>query len=945
MKHLLSIILLVVMTISSILAAPLKNVPCTITQPNGVVINCFVSGDEFFNYYHDAAGYTIILNPETGYYTYGIEVNGRVEPSQYIVGQVNPATTAALVPGARISEDIIQARRVERTRQIRDNDPGMPTRPTMNHGQMPNLVVFISLAGDTVFPKTFSQVDGMFNDTSSSSVVSLKNFYQHVSYNQFSIQSYLYPHAGPNDVILSYHDSHPRNYYMPYSSTNAIGYTDADGKREREFTLLDSAIRYIKSMVPITLDLDYDDDGKVDNVVFIINTDVAGWNDLLWPHRWSIYDRSVYMNGKRVYDFNLILAKNDYYFDIGTLCHEMFHSLSAPDLYAYDGGADFVGKWDLMEQTSNPPQNMGAYMKYKYGHWIDEIPEASENGIYTIYPVSTSPNCAYKIYPDRINHPNQFLVIEYRNKQTPFESTVYGTGAVIYRINTDYNGNAGTDYFNSYPEVYAFRKNGFPGANATTAPDMGNLSQSYFGGYNMKEFSQYTNPAPFYCNNTDMTGLRIVNINNMGDSLQFHLIKGTVTVDTFPWIEPFESDGIPYYCYHEFVNNYTGWTTHAGNNNGTIATAHSGNSNAMFYSVSNSTTKLVMPNFDFTFLTNPTLSFWYGQTGGTYYTLNVYYRSTPSADWTLLQTYSGNTGGQWMQATLSLPNPSSNYQIAFESMGMNGSGMVLDDIMVSGTPITDFTITASAGDHGQISPSGNVVVPLHNDQTFTLTPEQGYTVDELLIDGVSQQRALIYTFENVVSEHTIAASFRPANPTLYTSPAALYFSTPGGETSTAKTINVIVGDFVDVNDVSVQVEAPFLVSNDQSNYGLQTTIPYNGGMVYVVFAPPFGGTYTKTMTISNQMSTATVALNGVSTGIEEQGTEKIQMYPNPVGNSLNMVFDANDVPEKIEIIDVTGRVVMSVKAVNNTMTVNVENLNAGVYFVRADNIVKKFIKK
>ena len=213
MKHLLSIILLVVMTISSILAAPLKNVPCTITQPNGVVINCFVSGDEFFNYYHDAAGYTIILNPETGYYTYGIEVNGRVEPSQYIVGQVNPATTAALVPGARISEDIIQARRVERTRQIRDNDPGMPTRPTMNHGQMPNLVVFISLAGDTVFPKTFSQVDGMFNDTSSSSVVSLKNFYQHVSYNQFSIQSYLYPHAGPNDVILSYHDSHPRNYY------------------------------------------------------------------------------------------------------------------------------------------------------------------------------------------------------------------------------------------------------------------------------------------------------------------------------------------------------------------------------------------------------------------------------------------------------------------------------------------------------------------------------------------------------------------------------------------------------------------------------------------------------------------------------------------------------------------------------------------------------------
>ena len=42
-----------------------------------------------------------------------------------------------------------------------------------------------------------------------------------------------------------------------------------------------------------------------------IMEDIKLRNDLLWPHRWSIYDRSVYMHGKRVYDFNLILAKND----------------------------------------------------------------------------------------------------------------------------------------------------------------------------------------------------------------------------------------------------------------------------------------------------------------------------------------------------------------------------------------------------------------------------------------------------------------------------------------------------------------------------------------------------------------------------------------------------------------------------------------------------------
>jgi hypothetical protein len=99
------------------------------------------------------------------------------------------------------------------------------------------------------------------------------------------------------------------------------------------------------------------------------------------------------------------------------------------------------------------------------------------------------------------------------------------------------------------------------------------------------------------------------------------------------------------------------------------------------------------------------------------------------------------------------------------------------------------------------------------------------------------------------------------------------------------------------------------------------------------------------MTITGQTLTTTVSLNGSATGIEEQSTEKVQLYPNPVGNSLNLVFADNDLPEKVEIIDVTGRVVMSMNVVDGTTTVNVESLNAGVYFVKADNIVKKFIKK
>ncbi|MBO4655537.1 MAG: M6 family metalloprotease domain-containing protein [Bacteroidales bacterium] len=946
MKKLLSTILLIAFAIGSVLAAPLKNVPCTITQPNGQVIHCFVSGDEFFNYYHDAAGYTIIQNPQTGYYTYGIERDGKVVPTEYIVGQTDPAATAALTPGARISEEIIMARRMERARQIREHSPNVRNRE-LNHGQMNNIVVFISFQDDTIFPKTYSQVDAMFNDTSTANANSLKNFYKHVSYEQFTIQSHLLPQAGPNNMIISYHDSHPENYYRPCTATNPIGYTsegeEEDTRASREWTLVDNAVAYVRNFIPEELNLDYNNDGYVDNMVFVVNCGVGGWSDLLWPHRWGLYDRTVYIHGKIVGDYNLILADDDHYFDIGTMCHEMFHTLSAPDLYSSSGNDTYNGNWDLMEGTTNPPQNMHAYMKWKYGNWID-IPEASENGVYTLYPVATSPHCAYKIVPDRMR-PNQYVVIEYRNTSTLFDGTVYGTGAVIYRVNTEINGNHNTNYAEaSYPEVYTFRKGGFPGADAYTGPSGDyNLYQSYFGSDDMTEFSEYTDPYPFFCNNTRMTGFRISNITDMGDSLQFSLVKGEMVVDTFPWVEMFESSMIHYSFYHEYVTNNVNWKIKEGNQTGSIPSAHTGNGNALFYTTASSATKLVLPTFDFSFLLNPVLSFWYGQTSGSNYSLKLYYRQSSSEGWTLLQSFSTFTG-QWTQANVNLPNPSSTYQIAFEAVGANGEGLVLDDIMINGTPITEFNITASAGEHGQISPSGTVAVPVHGTQTFDLIPEEGYTVDELLVDGTSQIRTLHYTFENVVAAHTISATFRLANPSMYATPNALYYNTiASGEVSDYQLVTVIANDMVE--DIQVAVEAPFKVSNDQENYGLTTTMPYNGGMVYVVFAPETGGTYHKTMTITCQGIEKTVSLNASATRIEEWNASEMQLYPNPAGNSLNLVFSSANLPEKAEILDICGRTVMAVDVVDGTVVVNVANLNAGVYFVRADNKVKKFIKK
>jgi YVTN family beta-propeller protein len=70
-----------------------------------------------------------------------------------------------------------------------------------------------------------------------------------------------------------------------------------------------------------------------------------------------------------------------------------------------------------------------------------------------------------------------------------------------------------------------------------------------------------------------------------------------------------------------------------------------------------------------------------------------------------------------------------------------------------------YTIAASAGSNGSISPSGSVSALGGTNQAFTITPAAGYRVTDLLVDGASVGALTSYTFANVQAVHTISASF------------------------------------------------------------------------------------------------------------------------------------------------------------------------------------------
>jgi hypothetical protein len=112
--------------------------------------------------------------------------------------------------------------------------------------------------------------------------------------------------------------------------------------------------------------------------------------------------------------------------------------------------------------------------------------------------------------------------------------------------------------------------------------------------------------------------------------------------------------------------------------------------------------------------------------------------------------------------------PDANYQVNAVLVDSSSVGTVTTytfsnvtanhTISVSFAPIT-YAITASAGSHGSTSPSGSVAVNQGSSRSFTITPDTGYRIADVLVDGSSVGAVSSYEFANVVAPHTISASF------------------------------------------------------------------------------------------------------------------------------------------------------------------------------------------
>jgi len=327
-------------------------------------------------------------------------------------------------------------------------------------------------------------------------------------------------------------------------------------------------------------------------------------------------------------------------------------------------------------------------------------------------------------------------------------------------------------------------------------------------------------------------------------------------------------------------------------------------------------------------------------------------------------------------------------------------------VNVTFKPIT-YTVTATAGNGGNISPSGVQSVECGNDKTFTATPNDCQEVDQWTVNGnVVQVGGATYTISNIQANATVNVTFKAITHTITASAGDGGTISPSGvqtvdcgssqtfyfEPNTCYYIAQVLID--GVNNPEAIINGSYSFENIMENHKIVVTFAIYTYNTTVSANPPEGGTAAVVgaggENVSCGTTIAVVALantgynfvNWTSDGtevstnviysftatenvdlvahfkkdsvsiVETQGIASLQVYPNPTSGELYV--EISDFPisdyqiSDIRIFDLMGRQVSIVgqsQIGQSQIVINVAPLPSGMYFLKIGEKTVKFVKE
>ena len=436
-----------------------------------------------------------------------------------------------------------------------------------------------------------------------------------------------------------------------------------------------------------------------------------------------------------------------------------------------------------------------------------------------------------------------------------------------------------------------------------------------------------------------------------------------VAITDFPYEEGFEA-GLGCWTSETVVGIYD-WTTSTSYNGTTV---YQGTQFVAIPNGRNRVARLVSPIFNLSSAESPVLTFAHIQKewSGDQDTLGLYYRTSADADWTYITSWNQNIS-DWTVETITLPEPSATYQIAFLGYGDWGYGAGVDAISIeSGTtpePVQPTVVTNAATEITLTSATLNGAITDEGNQTITargfewkLATATDYTT--LTATGTTMSATLTGLTANTT--YTYKAFATTALGTVYGS--ELTFTTleqgeePCTPTSSTTDVTVCYGETYEFNGQTYNATGTYTATLTNAagcdsvatlnltvrpaNAPIEETVTLNNdelpytwrGEQYTEF-----GTYTVTGEDENgcpQEYTLTLVHNS---GIAEVENEySIALYPNPTSENATLSVKGLNEEATVIVTDQAGRVISTTKLAlgQETMEVETTKLASGVYYIR-----------
>ncbi len=209
---------------------------------------------------------------------------------------------------------------------------------------------------------------------------------------------------------------------------------------------------------------------------------------------------------------------------------------------------------------------------------------------------------------------------------------------------------------------------------------------------------------------------------------------------------------------------------------------------------------------------------------------------------------------------------------------------------------TNIGITALAGPNGSIEPTGLIEVEYLGDKTFTISPDFGYHIKDILVNDISMGALETYSFKNISENQTIEARFAINRYMVSVESRA-------GEVSGA-------GEYDHGTEVTLSAH-PF--DNFVFNYWTEDGEPVSGDPDY-------------SFTLLGERS---LVANFSS-------TDNVLIYPNPAGDHLHVA--SNGSIQQVQIFDPSGKMVYSREKISITPhRINISGFSSGLYTIRVFN--------